>query len=56
MSQHIPVSLVLTPSQIAWLDAERQHGNISRSAALRQALDRLIAQQQATTAPVTHDR
>lgn len=37
-------SFQLTPAQVAWLDARRQHGNLSRSAALRQALDSLIAQ------------
>lgn len=44
MTQHVPLSLVLTPDHIAWLDAQRQHGNLSRSAALRVALDRLIEQ------------
>jgi Arc/MetJ-type ribon-helix-helix transcriptional regulator len=38
-----PVSVQLTPAQLAWLDAKRQHGAISRSAALRQALDDLMA-------------
>lgn len=37
-------SFQLTPAQVAWLDARRQHGNLSRSAALRQALDSLMAQ------------
>jgi Arc/MetJ-type ribon-helix-helix transcriptional regulator len=38
-----PVSFQLTPAQLAWLDARRQRGAISRSAALRQALDDLMA-------------
>lgn len=37
-----PVSVQLTPAQLAWLDARRQRGAISRSAALRQALDDLM--------------
>jgi hypothetical protein len=47
-----PVTLTLNPRQLAWLDTQRQHGSISRSAALRQAIDRLIAieAQQALTA------
>lgn len=36
-------SFALTPEHLAWLDAKRQHGAISRSAALRQALDELMA-------------
>jgi len=46
MPQHIPLSVVLTPPHLAWLDAQRQQGNLSRSAALRVALDRLMAQDQ----------
>lgn len=38
-----PVSVQLAPHQMAWLDAKRQHGSISRSAQLRQVLDDLIA-------------
>lgn len=49
MPQHVPLSLTLSPAQIEWLDARRQQGNLSRSAALRVALDRLI-QQEATQA------
>jgi hypothetical protein len=37
-----PISFQLTPAQLAWLDARRHHGSLSRSAALRQALDTLI--------------
>lgn len=50
MPQHIPLSVVLSPPQLAWLDAQRQQGNLSRSAALRIALDRLIKQDQAEAA------
>lgn len=49
MPQHVPLSLTLSPAQIEWIDAQRQQGNLSRSAALRVALDRLI-QQEATQA------
>jgi hypothetical protein len=35
-------SFALAPEHLAWLDAKRQHGAISRSAALRQALDDLM--------------
>lgn len=37
-----PVTLTLNHRQLAWLDAKRQRGGISRSAALRQILDDLI--------------
>lgn len=47
MPQHIPLSVVLSPPHLAWLDAQRQQGNLSRSAALRIALDRLMQQDQA---------
>lgn len=36
-------SFALTTAQLEWLDSKRQHGAISRSAALRQALDCLMA-------------
>ena len=38
-----PVSVQLAPHQMAWLDAKRQHGPISRSAQLRQVLDDVMA-------------
>lgn len=38
-----PVTITLNARQLAWLDVQRLHGSISRSAALRQAIDRLIA-------------
>lgn len=44
-------SFAITPQQLAWLDAQRHHGSISRSAALRQAIDRLIALDANTATP-----
>lgn len=38
------VSFTLAPRQLQWLDAQRKHGSLSRSAALRQVIDRLITQ------------
>lgn len=38
-----PVSLQLAAHQLAWLDAKRQHGPISRSAQLRRVLDDVMA-------------
>lgn len=38
-----PVSFQLAAHQLAWLDAKRNRGSISRSAALRQVLDDLMA-------------
>lgn len=38
----IPISLALSPAQIAWLDNRRRAGNISRSAAIRLLLDDAI--------------
>lgn len=37
-----PLSLSITHEQLRWLEARRRHGSLSRSAALRQALDELI--------------
>lgn len=45
-----PVSVQLAPHQMAWLDAKRQHGPISRSAQLRQVLDDVMAADQAAAA------
>ena len=39
---HRSTSFALTPDQLAWLDSRRQHGSLSRAAALRQALDHLM--------------
>ena len=36
----LPVSVSITQEQLAWLDARRRHGSLSRSAALRQVLFR----------------
>jgi hypothetical protein len=38
-----PLSFSITAQQLAWLDARRANGSLSRSAALRQALDTLIS-------------
>ena len=38
----MPLSISITHEQLAWLDARRRHGSISRSAALRQVLDSFI--------------
>ena len=38
----LPVSVSITQEQLAWLDARRRHGSLSRSAALRQVLDAVI--------------
>lgn len=37
-----PLSFQLTCDQVRWLEAHQQQGSISRSAALRMALDRLM--------------
>ena len=42
-----PISFQLTPDQLAWLDERRRHGALSRSAALRHALDTLIGMEAA---------
>ena len=43
MSLYAPtLSVSITHEQLRWLDSRRRHGSISRSAALRQALDALI--------------
>jgi len=41
-SLHKPLSVQLTHEQVQWLEHYQQHGSISRSAALRMALDRLM--------------
>ena len=59
-----PLTFTLTPRQVAWLDGRRLHGCLSRSAALRLALDELIQlegeqqsgrQRQPTAAATTAD-
>ena len=42
-----PISVVVTERQLEWLDHRRNQGALSRSAALRIALDLLIEQEQA---------
>ena len=37
-----PLSVSITVEQLAWLDASRCNGSLSRSAALRLALDQLM--------------
>jgi hypothetical protein len=51
---HRSTSFALTPDQLAWLDSRRQHGSLSRSAALRQALDRLAAIEASRGPTITH--
>ncbi len=46
-----PISVQLTPRQLAWLDGRRHGGHLSRSAALRAALDALIQQEQGSASP-----
>ncbi len=41
----LPVSVSITPQQLAWLDERRRHGSLSRSAALRQVLDAAICRE-----------
>lgn len=41
----LPVSVSITHEQLAWLDARRRHGSLSRSAALRQVLDAVISRE-----------
>ena len=47
-SLHKPLSVQLTTEQVQWLAHYQQHGSISRSAALRMALDRLMRLEHAT--------
>jgi Arc/MetJ-type ribon-helix-helix transcriptional regulator len=46
-----PISVQLTPRQLAWLDGRRQRGLLSRSAALRLVLDELIQQEGSNASP-----
>lgn len=41
-STRTPVSVVLTASQVEWLDAKTQDGTLSRSAVIRLALQELM--------------
>ena len=47
----LPVSVSITQEQLAWLDARRRHGSLSRSAALRQVLDAVIHRESLGPAP-----
>ena len=47
----LPVSVSITQEQLAWLDARRRHGSLSRSAALRQVLDAVIHRESLAPAP-----
>lgn len=47
------VSLALAPRHLAWLDERRRYGSLSRSAALRLALDALIRLDLPATADLT---
>ena len=49
----MPLSISLTHEQVAWLDERRRHGSLSRSAALRQVLDAVIAAEQGAAPAVT---
>jgi Arc/MetJ-type ribon-helix-helix transcriptional regulator len=47
-----PISIHLTRRQLRWLDGRRRLRNsLSRSAALRQAIDELIQQQEGSPCP-----
>ncbi len=41
-----PISINLTPRQLAWLDGRRERGSLSRCAVMRLVLDELIQQEQ----------
>ena len=43
-----PISIHFTRKQLAWLDSRRRLGTLSRSAALRMAIDELILQEEGT--------
>ncbi len=46
-----PISIHFTRKQLAWLDSRRLRSSLSRSAALRQAIDALIQQEEGTGCP-----
>jgi hypothetical protein len=47
-----PISIHLTRRQLRWLDSRRRlRSSLSRSAALRQAIDALIQQQEGSSCP-----
>jgi hypothetical protein len=46
-----PISIHFTRKQLAWLDSRRRLGALTRSAALRMAIDELIQQEEGTGRP-----
>ncbi len=46
-----PISIHFTRKQLAWLDSRRRLGTLSRSAALRMAIDELIQQEEGSGRP-----
>ena len=46
-----PISIHLTRRQLRWLDSRRLRSSLSRSAALREAIDALIQQEEGTGSP-----
>ena len=51
-----PISIHFTRKQLAWLDRRRRLGTLTRSAALRQAIDALIQQEEGTGTPAEATR
>jgi hypothetical protein len=51
-----PISIHFTRKQLAWLDSRRRLGALTRSAALREAIDALIQQQEGTGSPAEASR
>ena len=51
-----PISIHFTRKQLAWLDSRRRLGALTRSAALRQAIDALIQQEEGTGSPAEASR
>ena len=46
-----PISIHLTRRQLRWLDSRRLRSSLSRSAALREAIDALIQQEEGSPCP-----
>ncbi len=46
-----PISIHLTRRQLRWLDGRRLRNSLSRSAALREAIDALIQQEEGSPCP-----
>jgi hypothetical protein len=46
-----PISIHFTRKQLAWLDSRRRLGALTRSAALREAIDALIQQEEGSSCP-----